>query len=177
MTELNLNHAETSSRPLLGGALRAARKRASQERGQALVEFALVLPVLVALVLGISYFGLALNSASDETQVASEIARYAAVNRNPGKEKGVNETEGSETLQAWGKKQAEKSVGANPTVCISFPEGAATNNPVRVEFKTEKHWLPVGTFLDKQTWAKISIVGSAVMRLEAPPTRYAAGCS
>ncbi|MDP9347920.1 MAG: pilus assembly protein [Gemmatimonadota bacterium] len=62
--------------------LLAARKsfaRLREEEGQATVEFALVLPVLVLLVVGIFEFGRAWNAHQVVTDAAREAARTAAV--------------------------------------------------------------------------------------------------
>jgi hypothetical protein len=53
------------------------------ERGTAVVEFAIIAPVLVALVIGILDFSRALNYYNDLTQLAGQGARAAAINRNP----------------------------------------------------------------------------------------------
>jgi len=53
------------------------------ERGTAVVEFALVAPILFLLVFGILDFGRALNYYNDLTQLAGQGARAAAVDRNP----------------------------------------------------------------------------------------------
>jgi Flp pilus assembly protein TadG len=53
------------------------------ERGTAIVEFALIAPVLFLLVFGIIEFGRALNYYNDLTQLAGQGARAAAVSRNP----------------------------------------------------------------------------------------------
>ena len=58
-------------------------KLRESERGTAVVEFALVAPMLFALVFGIVEFGRALNYYNDLTQLAGQAARAAAVNRNP----------------------------------------------------------------------------------------------
>ena len=52
--------------------------------GQALVEFALVLPLLLLVVIGIFEFGKAINYWIDQNQIASEGARWVAVNKVPG---------------------------------------------------------------------------------------------
>jgi Flp pilus assembly protein TadG len=49
------------------------------EGGQALVEFALALPLLVLFLFGIIFFAEALNYWNDETNAANVTARYAAV--------------------------------------------------------------------------------------------------
>src|SRR5512133_2417626 len=50
-----------------------------RDEGQALVELALILPLLVLLVIGVVDFGRALNIKNDETHLASEAARFAVV--------------------------------------------------------------------------------------------------
>src|SRR4051794_27742312 len=59
------------------------RHLAADERGVALVEFALVLPLILLLLFGMIDFGKAFNYWNDETHLANEAARYAVVNRNP----------------------------------------------------------------------------------------------
>ena len=142
-----------------------------REDGQALVELAFVLPVLLLLVFGIVRFGIALNSANDDTHLANEVARYAAVNENPS-------CAGCTTgLAAWGKSQADSgALKSKGEVCIKFPEDAATKtsgqigDPVEVVVKQPIKWLPilnVGSPISRK----------AVMRLEAAPTMYAKECA
>ena len=50
------------------------------EQGQTLVEFALILPILLVLVIGIFDFGSAFNSKNDLNFLANTAARYAEVN-------------------------------------------------------------------------------------------------
>lgn len=105
--------------------------RLRQERGQALVEFAVVLPVLILIILGILYFGRYENYANQETQFAGQAVRWAAVNVNPS---------GTLTLQAYVKAQAsgELSNGSNDVtssmnVYLYYPTGSsnAIGNSVR----------------------------------------------
>lgn len=56
------------------------RRLARGERGQALVEFALVTPLLLILLLGMVEFGRAWNTYQTVTDAAREGARVAAVN-------------------------------------------------------------------------------------------------
>lgn len=142
-----------------------------REAGVALVEFALVLPVLLAVLLGMLDFGRALNYWIDETHLANEGARWAVVNRNPG----------STTLQQYIQEQADtaelrngsSSVTRAAQVCIGFPNGTQTvGDPVRVIVSAAYSWLP---FL-RIGVATTTITGSATMRLEANPTNYGVGC-
>src|SRR5437773_10805566 len=57
--------------------------RLTDERGAAMVEFAIVLPILALLLFGILDFGRLLNYWNDENQMAADGARWAAVNRAP----------------------------------------------------------------------------------------------
>src|SRR5256714_10162935 len=61
-------------------SLRAVRR---DQRGTALVEFALIAPLLFLLLFGMIEFGRALNYYNDLTQLAGQGARAAVVNRNP----------------------------------------------------------------------------------------------
>jgi hypothetical protein len=69
-----------------------------EERGQSMVEFAIVLPVLLLFVLGILYFGRFEDYANQSTQLAEEGARWAAVNFDP---------PGTPTLQQYIVSQAQ----------------------------------------------------------------------
>ena len=147
------------------------------ERGAALVEFALVLPLLLMLLLGMLEFGKAYNYWIDTTHLANQGARWAVVNRNPG----------AGTLQEYIQGQAntvELRDGGTPSipagdeaeVCISFPLGSSNvGDPVHVTVSATYHWLPfIG---DRISSTAVTISGSATMRLEAQPTNYGAGCS
>jgi TadE-like protein len=169
MTTLNSNNPHTSRGRARSPQTAALARPMAEERGQALVELALVLPVLLMLVFGIVQFGLALNSANDETHLANEVARYAAVNERPT----------NLSLAEWGRSQASSKELSGEKVCISFPQNKATNtsgqigDPVEVVVSGAIEWLPV---LKIKT-ASTSVSGKAVMRLEAPPSAYGAECA
>jgi Flp pilus assembly protein TadG len=149
----------------------------SRESGAALVEFTLVLPLLLLMLIGMLDFGKVLNYWIDETHLANEGARYAVVNKNPS-------TTG-QSLQAYIQQQLDttelrsggtSAVPSAAQVCINFPNGTANvGDPVQVTVSTDYHFIP---FLG----AKIGVTqktinGSSIMRLEAPPSNYAAGCT
>jgi len=159
--------------------LRALRTRAAGDRdseaGVALVEFALVLPLLLVLLFAMLDFGKAFNYWIDETHLANEGARWAVVNKNPG----------SGSLQQYIQQQADtpelrnggtSSVPTPLRFCISFPNGTAdVGDPVHVSTSVTYNWLP---FLGSRVGiAQTTITGSSTMRLEARPTTYGAGCS
>jgi Flp pilus assembly protein TadG len=156
-------------------SLRHARLTCCNERGAALVEFALVLPLLLLLLFGMLDFGKAFNYWIDETHLANEGARWAVVDKNPG----------AGTLQEYIRQQANtpelrdggtSSIPSPMEVCISFPNGTASvGDPVHVSVSATYNWLP---FLgDRIGVTQTTITGSATMRLEATPSNYGAGCA
>jgi Flp pilus assembly protein TadG len=145
------------------------------EEGTALVEFSLVLPVLLLIVMGILWFGRALNYSQDETRLTNVAARYAAVGQVP-------PDAGSQTLGQWLRSQADSeelrtgtgNVQGLPQVCIAYPNGTGVGSPVQVSMSATFTWLPL-----LNLGPSSSINGSATMRIEVPPSGsfYAAGCS
>jgi Flp pilus assembly protein TadG len=156
------------------------RRLIRDERGVALVEFALVLPLLLVLLFGMLDFGRAFNYWIDSTHLANEGARWAVVNKNPG----------TGTLQQFIQQQADTdelrnggstSVPDPMQVCVSFPvdndtgQSGVVGAPVKVTASVTYHWLP---FLGEHIGVlNTKVTGSAMMRLEAAPTNYDAGCS
>jgi Flp pilus assembly protein TadG len=148
-----------------------------QEDGVALVEFALVAPLLLVILFGMLDFGRTFNYWIDATHLANEGARWAVVNKNPAS---------SGTLQDYIQQQADtdelrnggsSAVPSALEVCITFPNGATVGNPVQVTASLTYNWLP---FLSEQALGGLTsttVSSSSTMRLEAPPTAYSAGCS
>jgi hypothetical protein len=160
---------------------RRAARLAGAEDGQALVELALVLPVLLLLVFGIVQLSLAASLANDETHLANEVARYAVVNEDPLCPKGSVCTENKVTgLAAWGKAQVDgKKVLTAQTVCIRFLTNVATGtsrqvgDPVEVVVKGTMNWSSFFQF----EFTSTNLESKAVMRLEAPPSIYGEECA
>jgi hypothetical protein len=59
-------------------------RKIAGERGQALVETALAVPLLLIIVLGVVYLSKAYNYKNDMTHLSNEAARYATVNYDCG---------------------------------------------------------------------------------------------
>jgi Flp pilus assembly protein TadG len=144
----------------------AAWLRVREDRGAAMVEFAILVTVLLTIVIGILFFGRFLNYSIDENHLANEAARWAAVAQGPS-----NCTTG--TLADCVKSQAaqELRTGSNDVtspiqVCVVNGPGGSGNvgDPVKVIVKSTFHFLPflgIGDITDTET---------ATMRLEQPPT-------
>ena len=156
---------------------RAILGRLRDSSGAAMVEFALVLPLLLLVLLGMFDFGKAFNYWIDETHLANEAARWAVVDRLPS----------GSSLQSYIRSQADSaelrnggtgSVPSSTQVCVSFPNGSSNvGDPVKVTVSVAYHWLP---FLRDEVAGlspAATITGSSVMRLEAKPTTYTAGCA
>ena len=81
------------------------RKPGRTERGQSLVEFALVIPVLLILVFGIIDFGMGLRAYITVTQATREGARFGAVGNDPGTftSGGAGQCNGTTTTTIVGK--------------------------------------------------------------------------
>lgn len=135
-----------------------------------MVEFALVLPITLLLVIGILDFGKAVNYWIDETHLANTGARFAVVNNNPGAADGL-------TLQQYVKSLGNTDeLKDGMQVCVEFPAGSqGVGDPVKLVVTYPYNWL---SFLDsKLGLTETTITSTATMRLEAPPGAYEAGCA
>jgi Flp pilus assembly protein TadG len=140
--------------------------RLRQERGQSLIEFAVVLPVLILIVLGILYFGRFEDYANQETQLAEEGARMAAVNTTPPTTAGcTSPTTLACYLQAQAQPELQKgssAVSSAAKVYIYQPTGItyAVGNSVRVcVVSTFTFPSPIGT-------PSTQVAMAATMRIE-----------
>jgi Flp pilus assembly protein TadG len=148
-----------------------------REDGQALPEFALVVPLLVVILFAVIAFGKAFNYWNDATHISAEGARYAAVNNKPFPANAAS-------LQAQLHAQADTDelrngrasgdVTSPSQVCIDFPNGTAKRgDPVRVIMRFTYNWMPVLGL----AMANTDVQSTSVMRLETAPTNYVAGCA
>jgi Flp pilus assembly protein TadG len=156
------------------------------EEGQALAEFALVLPVLILVLFGMIEFGRGFNYWNDATHISAEGARFAVVNRKP-------DPTDANSLQVQLRNQADTTElrgggsTALPTpaqVCVDFPAGTSkVGDPVRVTMRFTYHWMPVldavTKLIDnkKSFPATTTFTSASIMRIEVPPTNYGAGCA
>jgi Flp pilus assembly protein TadG len=172
------------------------RPRAADERGVALIEFALVLPMVLLLLLGMIDVGKAVNYWNDETHLANEAARAVAVNNSPDPNWAIapcNKTCSTAKINAAIVAQADsaelRSGGSSisgpngspggVTVCIWFPGVAAgtnpvpssawqTGQPVQVVVKAQYNWLAY--LVGKGVRAHSGLTATSTMRIEQAPT-------
>lgn len=150
------------------------------DRGVALVEFALVAPLLMLLLFGMVDFGRAFNYWIDETHLANTGARWAVVDRNPGSPAGVDCVDaGTVCLQEYIVSEADTGeLQSKAEACIDFPAAALdpANEPgdysvtVIVRMESPFEWLPIVALAPKH------ITSKSTMRLEKRPTNYTTGC-
>lgn len=142
--------------------------RLRAERGTALVEFAIVAPVLVLIILGILYFGRYEDYTNQETQLAEQGARWAAVNSNPGT--------GGQSLQAYIQSQAQPELQAGssdvtPATVYAYYPGSgntgAVGSPVRVCVVTTVKYPVFGLVNTTETVAQ-----AATMRIEVAASNW-----
>jgi TadE-like protein len=158
-------------------AKQITRFRLVGERGQATVEFALILPVLLILVLAVLDFGKAFNYWIDETHLANAAARWAVVNALPqpgGNAACPNPQKIGCQMQQQADTSELKSGGASvasPGVQITFcfPSGTGlVGQPVRATAHSTYNWLKFLTSpLGISGLTSKSINATATMRLEA----------
>jgi Flp pilus assembly protein TadG len=155
-------------RPRPRGRLHLFRR---DERGTALVEFALIAPLLFLLLFGIIDFGRALDYYNQVTQLSGQAARAAAVNRNPD---GTAITSGS-SLQSQIVNQytAQPQLKTGETVCITqVPTNVG--DPVTVKVSYQFHFLPlIGAAA--QALGGLTLSSTQSERAEVVPHTYALG--
>jgi hypothetical protein len=144
------------------------------ERGQALVEFALVVPLILLLVLGIVDFGLAYNYKNDQTSLANQALRYGVVNTcapcGPGQpiEDYVKTTADSPQLESGGTGWGIQQPGVTITFCLPNGSNGQDGQPLEARATSNYDWLP---FLNL---GNVTIVSSAIGRIE-PGAHYNPG--
>jgi Flp pilus assembly protein TadG len=88
-------------------------KRRDNEQGQAVVEFAVILPVLLLILFAILQFGVVFNNYIQVTAAAREGARKAAVSRTLG-------TAAAESAATTAAKNAAPGLNQS-SITVSFP--------------------------------------------------------
>ena len=143
------------------------------EQGQALVELAFVIPLLLLFLFGIIDFGLALNQKNAETNVANIAVREAAIISSTATTVTCAGKPYS-TLGSWANCEATTAGEPASTVCVcdvanassGTPPSSSFNpgDPIEVESTSNFSWLKL---IGSQVGGLSSTIGAnATMRYE-----------
>ena len=141
------NHPKNRPRPDQGGSRNILRRGI---RGQSLVEFSLLVPVMMILVFGIIDFGMGLRSYISLTNATREGARFAAVG-NPAGAYPTN-CDGSTNTTVVGRVCVSiegLDLGAISDVGVDYPDGQDPGNSVVVTADyTYNYITPIGDIVN-----------------------------
>src|SRR4051794_19904047 len=107
-----------------------------------MVEFAIILPIVLLILLGVVAFGLAFNSQNNEANLANQAMRLADVNLCT----QCDSADGNLQIAKYIVKQADTKQLTNDglTICFFSPTGAAnprSGDPVEVKLSSNFEWL------------------------------------
>jgi Flp pilus assembly protein TadG len=136
--------------------------------GASTVEFALVIPLLLLLILAMVDFGKAFNYYIDETHLANEAARWAMVDKSPTSatiDQAVKNQADTTELRNGGSTTSINSPGVTITFC--YTGAGNVGDAVKATSTATYHWLSflTGSFGIPGLGDK-TITATATMRLE-----------
>jgi TadE-like protein len=152
------------------------RGRLADDRGVALVEFALVLPMLLLILFAMVDMGKAISYWNDQTHLANEAARYAAVNHSPVSGQSIetvikNQAVTSELKSGSGGSEGVAGGGLSDPNAVSIcfvdtlspgvPDTRA-GHPIKAIVKSTYNWL--GFLFGSGIHSDMT--GASTMRLE-----------
>jgi Flp pilus assembly protein TadG len=135
-------HVGAGAAPLLA----MVRRRHGATRGQSLVEFALVLPLFLLLVMGIADLGLAVFSYNSITNAAREGARLAIVNQD--------------TAKITARATSQSAIARTPTVTVGFYQANADGTPNMSPGKTCPVNPAISNYIGSGCLAVVTFQGS-----------------
>jgi Flp pilus assembly protein TadG len=154
--------------PRLFRLLRGMRR---DQRGVAVIEFALVAIPLFLLVLGIIDFGRALNYYNDMQQLAGQGARFAAVDQEPGSAGGQASANFQKDLAGFADSPELKAASNHLTVCINTPLPTKPGDPVVVQVNYSFHFIPLVSPIT------LPLSTTQTERFEGLTPHFVAGCA
>ncbi len=149
-----------------------APSEADGQRGVAMVEFAIVLPLLLIILFGIVEFGLVLFNKQVITNASREGARYGIVATNGTQRVSQADIQGIVNDYCGGKLITFDDTSGNtstPECPVDYPDGFDINAPfgqeltVRVQF--DYTFLVLPALLPKD-WETINLIATTAMRYE-----------
>jgi len=120
--------------------------RLRDQRGQALVEFAIILPIVLLILLGVVDFGLAFNTQNDQSNLANQAVRLADVNLCT----QCQASDGNSRIVRYVAEQADTKQLSNNGLTICFfnpadPMGAPgplhRGDPIKVRLSSNFEWF------------------------------------
>jgi Flp pilus assembly protein TadG len=148
-----------------------ARRLRLDERGTAVVEFALLAPLLFGILIGLLDFGQGLNYYNQQNQLTGLGARAAAVARNPQDGSAVSGT----SIQDQLSTQYAKGALSGETFCITLPQGSGFGKPVTVSASYDFEMVPLTVV--KLGLSQLTIQASQTERQEVPFPTDSTGCA
>jgi Flp pilus assembly protein TadG len=134
------------------------------EKGQSLVEFALVVPILFLIIAIIIDFGWVYSCQISAENVARQAARYIAVHNDNGSLEVLQNTAESVIATTANQKQLPTERTA-VTVSFSDVDSDSINDSIKVYVHTEVDYLTgVTSMFTGKTYANVS--ASSIMKLE-----------
>jgi Flp pilus assembly protein TadG len=151
--------------------LRRVRTRLLDQRGQALVEFALVVPLVILLLLGIVDFGQAFNYQNDEASLAGIAMRYAEVNSCA--------QCGGQSIESYVRSTADSQALKNNglTICFTTPSGVISPPPqlgdaITVKVSSTYQWLHYFHFSSLSSPIVATVTGRLETNYNPATARY-----
>jgi Flp pilus assembly protein TadG len=107
-------------------------RRTKKDAGQALVEFAIILPILLLLLFGILQFGVIFNNYVQVTSAAREGARKAAVSRTLGTAGATSAARTAAKNASPGLRLSDSQITVTPS--NNFAQGSDVTVTVRYPY-------------------------------------------
>jgi Flp pilus assembly protein TadG len=142
-------------------------RRLAEEKGQALIEFALLIPVLLLIVGGIIQFGKAFSYWSQMNNVAAETARQVVVSHLPGNADPTNNQFRDFAYDRLTGSELRSLVAADDEhikLCFTPAADPQIGDEVKVVVRTDKFQI-----LPFVNIAPFNLTSKATMRLEKKP--------
>jgi hypothetical protein len=140
------------------------RRRAPAQRGQALLETALVLPMLLLLAFGVVGVGRVVQAQMRVSAVAREAARVAALAGTPAEASARGTAQGPEVARGYGLTHGSLEVTVEPG---ELARGGQVRGAARYDVGLDD--LPL------LGWARVSVRSEHVERVDVYRSRWSGG--
>lgn len=130
--------------------------RRNPDRGAAAVEFALVVPLLILLILGIAEFGKAYYLQTTISAAAREAARVMALANDPSPTVNLGAARAAAKSAASNLGLTDAQITVTPSTCVTNSADPTATVTVKVSYPL--------TFITSQFGSPITLIGTGVMR-------------